>query len=586
MAQTPFQVLKDRLSLSALGGGASWALWALGRNWDQAVIAPLAYVALVTFVATWCGVALALSGPMRLGRAIGGALGLAIPVTGLACLAALRMQVATDLLEDPATIILGFVFVLFATPFLSVWLQDRSEWYRYGALFQTGWAVGIRCGVALLFVGLFWVLLALSDRLLQLVDINVLEALMRMDGAPYALSGAVFGLGLSVVYELRQTISPLLVLRLLRLLVPAVLVVIAVFLIALPMRGLSHLFGSFSAAGTLMSAAIVSVALVSAALDQDETHEVKSPVLRIATLILACVQPLLAGLAVWAVLVRVLEYGWTPDRLLAMVIAGLLLGYALGYAVAGVTGAGWTGRIRAVNVVMAGVVMLVCVAWMTPALSPYRIATASQVERYLSWEMPAGDLPLWAMAHTWGRAGQKGLDRLAQSGDVNMARLVQAARDEPSAFRFENHAAGQQGADKVTKLAALMPVLPDGQGMEAEDLEKVPLHWIEPWLDGCERSLPDGRAGCVMVLGEFAPIAEARQAMVVYLTDPDEAKVSYLLQMPGATPVIRQAFDPAQRTWPVLRADDLAAILDGTYQIGPTGQNALILNNKILAPSQ
>ena len=60
-------------------------------------------------------------------------------------------------------------------------------------------------------------------------------------------------LALAVVTELSDYVSPFLILRLLRLMLPPVLLVLAVFLLALPLRGLSGLFGGLSAAATLLA---------------------------------------------------------------------------------------------------------------------------------------------------------------------------------------------------------------------------------------------------------------------------------------------------------------------------------------------
>ncbi|MEY8837405.1 DUF4153 domain-containing protein, partial [Cribrihabitans sp. XS_ASV171] len=122
---------------------------------------------------------------------------------------------------------------------------------------------------------------------LELVEIDLLEKLFRTDWLAFALSGAVLGLALAVLHELRDRLSPFLVLRLTRLLVPVLLAVVAVFLVALPLRGLSRLFGEFSSAGTLMSVTIAAITLISTALDRDRAHEVESPGLRLATRILS-----------------------------------------------------------------------------------------------------------------------------------------------------------------------------------------------------------------------------------------------------------------------------------------------------------
>ena len=81
---------------------------------------------------------------------------------------------------------------------------------------------------------------------------EIISDLLDIDGVPFVLTGLVLGLAIAVVNELSDYVSPYLILQLLRLLLPVLVVVMAVFIVALPFRGLSGLFGGLSAAATLM----------------------------------------------------------------------------------------------------------------------------------------------------------------------------------------------------------------------------------------------------------------------------------------------------------------------------------------------
>ncbi len=359
------QVARHRLVLASLGAVAALALWGLGDNWDDPGLPPPLYLALFTFVATFFSVALALAGPVSVPRALRGALLIGVPVTGLVCLAGLRHVVATDLLDQPEMLSVIVVLVFFSTPFLLVRLETPEQWRNYGALFDAAWTMTVRYFVGYVFVGVFWLVVFSSNALLELVGIDLIDRLLAADWAPFVLSGAVLGLGLAVVYELRRMISPFLILRLLRLLVPVVLAVLVVFLAAVPFRGLSGLFGELSAAATLMGTAIVAITLISTALDRDDTRAVSTRGIRVATRVLALLLPFLALLAVWAVVLRVRQYGWTPDRVLAATTAGFVLAYGVGYAGAVLRGQAWAARVRNVNVLVALAVIGLSALWLT-----------------------------------------------------------------------------------------------------------------------------------------------------------------------------------------------------------------------------
>ncbi len=114
----------------------------------------------------------------------------------------------------------------------------------------------------------------LSGVLFELVGVTLIKDLLEIDAAAWAITGAVFGLALAVVNELSDFVSPFLILRLLRLLLPLVLGVLVVFLTALPFRGLTGLFGGMSSAATLLAMVAAAVTLISAAVDESDEDAV------------------------------------------------------------------------------------------------------------------------------------------------------------------------------------------------------------------------------------------------------------------------------------------------------------------------
>lgn len=589
MQDTWLEIAARRLVLAALGALAALALWALAENWRNPGVPPMLYLALFTFVSVQSAVSLALAGPVTVARALAGALLLALPVAGLACLAGLRHTNPLDLLDDPVMLSVAAVLVLFATPFLTVALRDRRNWANYAHLFDAAWTMVLRYGVALIFVGVFWLIVFLSNALLRLVDITLVEKLTGSIPARFALSGGVLGLGLAVVHELRATISPHLGLRLLRLLVPVMLAVVALFLLAVPLRGLSYLFGEFSSAGTLIATAILAITLISAALERDDAAAVRHGGLRAATRALALLVPLLAALAVWAVLLRVRQYGWTPDRVLAACVAWFLLAYGAGYGAAVLGRWGWARRIRAVNVIMALAVIAVAVLWMTPALDVYRISTNSQIARFKQERADLDQLALWQLEHDWGRAGQAGLRRLEALEDHpqhdELIARIETLRQQITPFQFEQAILNRAAPERAARLARLMAVRPGTGQLDPARLVEIAPSRIKQWLDGCMRRLPDGQAGCVMVRGPFLPSQpEDGQGIVLYLDARGTVQADFVVLTEGENATLRVLHDLRREAWPVLEPAALSSVLSGDFAIRPTGANALFLDGSVLAP--
>lgn len=588
-ALTTTRIALNRVALVVLGGASAVALWALAENWKDPALSPPLYLALFSFVTVYAAVALALAGPVRLTRALGGALMLAVPATALISLAGLRYEVATDVLDQPILLSVSIALVFFATPFLMVGLHDRSRMFDYAALFESAWGLTARYLIAWGFVAGFWILVFLSDALLRLVQIGVIEAILDIDWMVFGLSGMILGLGLAVVFELRETVSPFVLLRLVRLMVPLVLAVVAIFLLAIPFRGLGQVFGEFSSAATLMTAAIVSITLICTALERNDGLMVQTPGLKLATRALALVLPVLTGLALWAVILRVRQHGWTPDRVLAAGAALFLVTYGVVYAGAALSGTRWSRLIRRANVGMALVVIAVLSLWLTPLLNADRISTRSQVARFVSGQTGLDGVPLWSMAHEWGRAGQAGLMQLEAEapGDLReeLAVRLEQVHLQGDRYRFEQALVDRRAPEEIASLVALMAVRPEGEVLEPGMLAGLQDYRRAQWLEGCRRELPDGRSGCVMILGGFLPV-EAQQGMVLYLDEAGQTRVNYVQFRGDGQIVVREAHDPASAGWPVLPETALLDALAGRFELRPRGGAALHLGGRVLEPGQ
>ncbi|WP_406648959.1 DUF4153 domain-containing protein [Aliisedimentitalea scapharcae] len=583
-APSSASLMKDRLLFSVLGSGLALALWGLGENWNHSAWPRGAFLAAFTFVSVYAAVVLALIGPVSMGRALIGAGLIAVPATVLVSLGGQRYVDPMQLLDRAPALTVTVLLVYLATPFLSVILRNRSAWRDYALLFDTAWSFSTRYLLAWILVSVFWLLVFLSDALMNLIGIDLIERLLDSEWVVFGLSGGVLGLGLAVVYELRQTLSPFVVLRMFRMLVPFVLVIVALFLAALPFRGLSQLFGAVSSAGTLMSVCISAICLISIAVDRDDDARVSSAGLNLATRGLAILLPGLAGLAIWAIAIRVAQYGWTPDRVLAAVFSIVLGLYGAGYAGASLINRRWTGLIRGWNVIMAFGVMTVSAAWLTPVLDANRISTNSQITRFSAGELTTQQLALWAMQHDWGTAGQAGLARLEALVDhpehAQLVQSIEVVQTQPDKYRFEQTLIDQRAPEELAQLVAAMPVRPENNPLSVADLSGLPEFRRTQWLTACTQIRPEGTPGCVMIRGQFLPGSE-EQAMVLFVDEFNRTRVNHLIVRADGVQV-QDAYDMATRGWPELPANAVADALNGDFDLRPRGGVALHIGGQTL----
>ncbi|MGR3455118.1 hypothetical protein [Pseudooceanicola sp.] len=576
-------VTLDRLSMAALGALAGFATWALVDRFDGTRFA----LFLMAFVIGAFAVFFALSGPARRLHAALAAVALVLPAAGLLIWASLRYPRVEDYLGHPQGVSAFVAIIALGTPFAAAALKRRGGWRDYAALFDIAWIIVVRYGLGWVFTGIFWLLLFLSDALLGLVGIEVIGTIIDLDPVPYMLTGAVLGTALAVVHQFRASVSPFLLLRLLRLLLPPVLFVVIVFLIALPTRGLSDLFGGLSAAGTLMAVTAALLTLVTAVIDRDDEAAARSRFMLACARIAAALSPGLAVIALVAVLLRVEQYGWTPDRVTAGTAALVLVVYGLGYMGAVLIGRHWTRRLRGVNLWMALVAIGVSALWLTPVLHAERIATQSQIARYTAGLMPASDLPLYEMAHEWGRAGQYGLARLAameeRAEHERLLAMIDRARNARYSEEYRRGIERQDRPEKLAQLAESLPVRPGDARIDTALLEGLDDYGLERWQQACNRSLPGGRPGCVLVRGEFFPNEADPEGIILMLEDTGDVTAQYVVFDSGQVR-IRSLFDVTAHSWARLDRQDLLRVLDGDFAIGPAGVQALELGGRQIIP--
>ncbi|CUH82457.1 DUF4153 domain-containing protein [Tropicibacter naphthalenivorans] len=481
----------EHTRLSLVLGLAGWvaglACYVLIEAWQNAWLPDH----LLVFASTAClaGMAmfLALTGPAPAGRVMPLAVGAGLVLGGAELWGALRFQNAEAYMAMVYPLLFGALAWLIATGFAAAHLTGQGGWRDYPALFSQSWRVVVNFVVSLVFVGLFWGLLGLSHLLLDIVGLDLMRLLTYFEVLPWVLSGTVLGLAMARVHASAEYISPYLVLRLLRMLSPIVLAVIAVFLVMLPVRGWDGLMQGFSPAATLMAFAAAGVTLVTVAVERSEFDEVKTPWMRSVTQALALTIPGLSALALWAVMLRVWQYSWTPQRLLAVTMACVLLVYGLSYLASVMIQRAWMARIRQANIWMALLVLAVSLAWFTPLFQPERISAQGQLS--IAQNGGAADqIDLRELTKSWGNPGAQALSDI-QAARPDLAEAIDLARQGRSKPAVDP-------ATRAQRFVEVLPIYPSGR-LDPADLSEIRPYLITKWLAACERTIAAG-PGCAL----------------------------------------------------------------------------------------
>ena len=579
MTQTPDEDHGIRVSLALTGAIAGLALWLLLDKVPDLLENARLVLMLTTVGMGFFGVLLGLLGPARLTRALLAAVVLSLPAAGLFVWASFRFDDPGAFVESGHSVLALMSILVVGTPFAAACLSRQGGWKDYGLLFDLAWTITIRYVAAGLFVGIVWAVLMLSNALLSLVGVTIIDQLIDLEPAPWLLSGLALGLGLAIVHELRDYVSPFLIIQLLRVLLPFLLVVLAIFIVALPFQGLSGLFGGLSPAATLASVAFAGITLVTSAVHMSDDAAVQGALLRRSAQALAVLVAVPAALAVYAVVIRVSTYGLTPDRVAALSAALIVLAYAVCYAVAVLMRGGWTARIRNVNLALALGLIGVSALWLTPVLNAERMSVSSQVAR-----AEAGaeieKLPLWEMAHDWGIAGIAGLDRLRGLDDREdhaalVARIAEAeAIDYKYQFTQGAPVPDQGPLDGRVTLRPVGMTLPEGAFDRLSPSDRTLI------AQGCDRTLPEGGAACVIVLADYDPQNTYVQGIGFFLTDNGWVRAMGFELREGSI------FNTGNIGGDIAGIDAafMQEVVDGAFEIKSRPRNVLDVGGKVFFP--
>lgn len=505
------KVLFQRGQMALIGAFAGLCFYGLSQIVDRDIISERGVLALIAFAGTFFTGLLALAGPLAIFRAAVAALGLATIASVLLIWASFRFETVDNFFFGPFPVLAAMIVAGVPLPFIVA--ADGRGWRDYPALFLAAWTIVVRYAAAWVFVGVVWGIIYLSDTLLSIVGLTVINDLIEKGAVPFLVTGLTLGLALAVVQEMKDYVSPYLILRLLRLLLPVVLVVMLVFVAALPLQGLSGLFGGLSVAATLLCMTAAAATLITTAIDQSDTEATQSPLLARATQALAVILPIPAGLAAYSIWLRVHQYGWTPDRLFAALMAALALGYGVLYATAVIRRAGWMAHIRQGNIVMAVIGVAAAALWLTPLLNAERISANGLVAMYQSGAVSAAALDLRQL-NDWGYAGATARATLESVSKELGQEALAIALNTPSTD-YAN-ATDANPEKMLAELIAILPLQPvSATGDRDRLLANVEGYELAGWVAACRIALPDTKPSCAMVVADFTQAYPGNEAILV-----------------------------------------------------------------------
>lgn len=302
---------------------------------------------------------------------------------------------------------------LFIAHHLIVPADQARRWRApYAAYFEAGWKHAVQIALSLGFTGVAWGVLGLGAALFKLIGVDALADFLTSKWVWPAITGGLFAAAVHLT-DLRAGLTlgvRNVVALLLSWLGPALAAIVAAFLLTLPFTGLQPLFATRSATATLLGAAVGLIVFVNAAYQGGGAAP--GAVLRFSGCLSGVLVTPLIAIAVYALGLRIAQYGLTPERVVAL--AAVIVGsvYAIGYALAARPGR-WMHGIEAANITAAVAQVLAIVALLTPIADPRRISVDDQIARFDRGVTDPEKLDVTFLRFDAGRYGVEALRTLA-----------------------------------------------------------------------------------------------------------------------------------------------------------------------------
>lgn len=326
----------------------------------------------------------------------------------------------------------GLLAVLVATPLFQTRRDVAPDWrfwklwqMPYERLHSHAWTDAVIGAAGLAFVGITFLLTVLIGQMFKLIGINLIFDLLNDEWFGWMLAGAAFGGAVGLLRERDKLVATLqrLVMMVLAVLAPVLAIALVLFLLSLAGTGLQKLWDSgFSTAAVMMGVAAFAVLLANAVIGNGSDDRATNPMLRWAAPVLVVAVLPLAGIAFYSMHLRVIQYGWTPERIWGVIAAMIALAYGLAGIWSVVKGRrDFDNWLRPLQQKLAIGLALLALFLALPILDFGAISTRDQAARLKSGATKAEAFDWAAMAFDFGPSGRAALKELAKSLDKGRA---------------------------------------------------------------------------------------------------------------------------------------------------------------------
>lgn len=388
----------------------------------------------------------------------------------------------------PSLILLTFASI----PLLSGWTRSGAtalgRW-NYSLLFDHSWRNAVVTAQAGVLTGMTWAVLVVGAQLFRLIGIDLPSEIIEKPWFVIPVTTFSFALGLRAGFKRHEFTVTLRNhwLTLTAWLLPLVALIGSVFVL-MSLGGVEDLFENGLSAVVLLWFCAFWVKFYNSAF-QDGSHE--PPFGHALKLGLRYTAPgllVIAGLALWALIIRINQYGLTPERIWGLLVALVAVCYGVGYSLSLFRSTRWMATIPHANVFAILVALSGVMLFLSPLLDPRKLSVASQLQRLENGKIAPEKFDFSALG-TFGSYGDEALKKLAQTNKSTPrgADIASRAQRELDYWRTHSTAEAIMGDDApravVADVASRIDTYPKNLPLPVEFLDYLKSSVLkpEPW---------------------------------------------------------------------------------------------------------
>ena len=300
----------------------------------------------------------------------------------------------------------------------------------------------------------------------------------------------------------------------------------------------------------------------------------QSAVLRWSARLQLAVLPLLACFALYAMYLRLSEYGLTIARIYALILVLFAAAYAIAGFVSALMPTGYT-FLRQANIWLAGALFAVAVLVQTPLFNTWQMTVDDQVARLEDGRISAADFDYAYFQFELGSAGKRALQELKEAENIPDHEFVvaQIERVEQAENRYDFNSVTMRGSAGQLVEDGSIEILPAGTVLDQSFIDYLER---ERWLiDEC-RNVEAGNT-CLLLETDIFPVGSAD--LYVRVIDSGYMTIQLFYQDQGET--WRQTYgETISATSDTERDAFLDRLRSGDYQGGTITFRTIQIGNE------